>query len=196
MKYTLSLIVALLLLGCGQPANEFRLGLFWGAEETNEELAYSIDIITADDLAEINVKNRIALTRDNDRLGIKPIKEVMESASYEYYEIPSKHRTEHNGKINFGYVWIKPKERDSGNWTNTQLWVKASVLAEGKTICHNIGSNNPWAFYLSGGACDIQAFDICDDSITKLGLMYSKHYDIGLLSSTAHVLNICEQPKD
>ena len=196
MKYTFSLIVALILLGCGQPANEFRLGLFWGAEETSEELAYSTDIITADDLAKIDTKRRIALTRDNDRLDIKPIKEVMESASYEYYEIPPKHRSEHDGKINYGYIWVKPKESDSRNWTNTQLWVKASVLAEGKIICHNIGSHDPWTFYLSGRACDIQAFDICDDSIPKLGLIYSKRYDIVLLSSTANVLNICEQPED
>ena len=149
-------------------------------------------IITADDLLKVDTKMRLDLTRRNGKLGIKPIQEVSETATFEYYQIPPNHRTEHSGRINFGYVWVKPHGKNKKEWTNTQLWVSSTALAEGKLICHNIGGDNPWAFYLPVGTCEAREFDICDDSIPKLGLIYSEHYDIVLLSTSARALDICE----
>lgn len=185
-KLVLLLMTASLLLGCNQADSEFRLALYWGTYDNN-------DIITADDLVRADSKMRLALTKSNDDLRIEPIKEVTKTATFEYYQIPPDYRTEHDEKVNFGFVWVKPLDSDKGDWTNIQLWVKSSALTEGKNLCHNIGSDDPWTFYLTDSVCGTRVFDICDNDTPKLGLMYDQHYDIVLLSSTAEdVLNKCD----
>ena len=139
--------------------------MLWGeVSDTN--------IITADDLTRVDPKMRLNLMANQNKLRIKPTVEAMESAVLEYYPIPQTLRKDYNGKVNFGYVVVKPVGHDRGSWTNTQLWVKASALTKGNRICHNINSDEPWTFYLSSNACEVKNFNICDETIHKLGLMY------------------------
>lgn len=178
----------LLVIGCSQHDDNFRLALLWG------EIS-DTDILTADEFMRVDPKMRLTLMRNHTKLHIKPITEVIESAVMEYYLIPPVHRKEFNGKVNFGYVLIKPTGHDRGSWTNTQLWVKASALTEGNNICHNIDSDYPWTFYLSPNACAVDIFNICDETIPKLGLMYDKHYDLVLLSKTAEGTHFCGESR-
>lgn len=164
---------------------DFKLALLWG------EIS-DTDIITADDFMRVDPKMRLTLMRNHADLRINPIVEVMETTVMEYYLIPPARRKIYNAKVNFGYVLVKPTGRERESWTNTQLWVKASALAEGNNICHNIDNDYPWTFYLSHNACTASKFNICDETIPKLGLMYDKHYDLVLLSQTAQGTHFCD----
>jgi hypothetical protein len=92
------------------------------------------------------------------------------------------------GMTNFGYTWIGPYEREPRKWANTQLWVKTSALAAGKTVCEATQEFSFLIFYLSDKPCDEESFNVQDETIPKLGLLYSEHYDILLMSHTSEDL--------